>query len=83
MVLWYCLADIFEGNISLCLFSNLATPHRLPDSGAVRILPVGKWSTSTLRPKFIIVELQLLLQIMKCNEQMHQNYATMRDKMTN
>jgi hypothetical protein len=84
MALWYFLADIIAVIISLCLlYSNSATPHRLPDSGAVRILPVGKWSTSTLRPKFIIVELQLLLQIMKCDEQMHRNYATMRDKMTN
>ena len=56
---------------------------RLPESGFVRILPVRTWSTSALRPKFIVVEMQLLIQIMKSNEQMHRNYATMRDKMTN
>jgi hypothetical protein len=56
---------------------------RLPDSGLVRILPVRSWSTSALRPKFIIVEMQLVLHLMKSDEQMHRNYATMRDKMTN
>jgi hypothetical protein len=55
---------------------------RLPESGLVRILPVSTWSTSSLRPKFLVVEMQLLLQKMKSNEQMHRNYATMRDKMT-
>jgi len=47
------------------------------------MLPVSAWTTSALRPKFIVVEMQLLIQIMKSNEQMHRNYATMRDKMTN
>jgi hypothetical protein len=57
--------------------------HRLPESGLVRILPVQMWSSSTLRPKFMIVEMQLLIQLMKSDERMHRNYATMRDKMTN
>ena len=57
--------------------------HRLPESCLVRILPVGIWAISALSPKFIVVELQLLIQIMQGNDQMHRNYATMRDKMTN
>jgi len=57
--------------------------YRLPESGLVRILPVGSWSTSALSPKFIVVEMQLLIQIMQGNDQMHRHYATMRDKMTN
>ena len=56
---------------------------RLPESGSVRILPVSLWSEVSLRPKFIVVELQLLIQIMKSDDQMHRNYAAMRDKMTN
>ena len=59
------------------------TFDRLPESGSVRILPVALWSDVRLRPKFIVVELQLLIQGMKCDEQMHRNYAAMRDKMTN
>jgi hypothetical protein len=60
-----------------------ANLYRLPESGLARILPVQMWTMSTLRPKFIIVEIQLLLQLMKSDERMHQNYANMRDKMTN
>jgi hypothetical protein len=64
------------------MFSNAAF-GRLPESGAVRILPVALWPEVKLRPKFIVVELQLLIQIMKIDDQMHRNYAAMRDKMTN
>jgi hypothetical protein len=46
-------------------------------------LPVALWADVNLRPKFIVVELQLLIQIMKSDDQMHRNYAAMRDKMTN
>jgi hypothetical protein len=72
MFLWFAPTVSHDANIL-----------RLPESGLVRILPVQMWSTSTLRPKFIIVEMQLLIQLMKSDEQMHHNYASMRDKMTN
>ena len=62
--------------------SNVAF-GRLPESGAARILHVALWSEVKLPPKFIVVELQLLIQIMKSDDQMHRNYAAMRDKMTN
>ena len=62
---------------------QLRQHHWLPESGFVCILPVSAWTTSVLRPKIIVAEMQLSIQIMKSNEQMHRNYATMRDKMTN
>ncbi len=34
-------------------------------------------------PKFMVVDMQLQLKIIKYDEQMHRNYAAMRDKMTN
>ena len=74
----------FGVSIATCNPQLIFRPHhRLPESGLVRILPVGSWSTSSLPAKFMVVELQLLLQSMQGNERMHQNYATMRDKMTN
>ena len=46
-------------------------------------MPVTLWSNADLRPNFMVVEMQLPLKIMKCDEQMHRNYAVIRDKMTN
>ena len=57
--------------------------YRLPESGTVRNLPVALRTNADLRAKFMAVEMQLPLKIMKCDEQMHRNYAAIRDKMTN
>ena len=46
-------------------------------------MPVALRTNVDLRPKFTAVEMQLPLKIMKYDEQMHRNYAVIRDKMTN
>lgn len=84
-VRYFDLFDMIQLRRFCCRVHSLndANLHRLPESDLTRILPVQMWALSTLRPKFIIVEMQLLLQLLKSDERMHQNYASMRDKMTN
>jgi hypothetical protein len=76
------LVFIFDDAEFHVMFCTDVGYTRLSESGSVRILPARLWSSPTIRPKFIIVEIQLLTETMKCNELMHQNYVAMRDKMT-
>jgi hypothetical protein len=49
----------------------------------VLILPVQHWKNASLQAKFLVVELQLLLQDLPIDNQMHCNYERMRNMLTN
>ena len=52
-------------------------------SQRIQIVPLQSWKNKNIRIKFLVVEIQLLLDRFKGSGEMHQSYVEMRNKLAN
>ena len=52
-------------------------------SQRIQIVPLQFWKNKDIRIKFLVVEIQLLLDRFKGSADMHQSYVEMRNKLAN
>ena len=57
--------------------------RRDPVSQRIQIVPLQSWKNKNIRIKFLVVEIQLLLDKFKGSVDMHQSYVEMRNKLAN